>query len=132
MNMAASRQWTVALDVDSEGKVAAQVTANDKLLLPSLNGESPDEALQYVSGALVDVLPGDTVDCSVQCPIAATQRYKVASAGIALMWLSETVVNAARLSKLAQGGGFSSAPKSGTRIKAVQADNAAGPKRQTS
>lgn len=122
MNVPSSRQWTVHLEIDGDGKVAGQVTANGKTLLPALRAEPPEEALHYVEGALVDVLPGDSVEASVACPVAAPQRYRVDSGGIALMWLSETLLNAARLTRMASGTGFGSGAKSETRVKAVTDD----------
>src|SRR5687767_12680537 len=92
-----TRHWTVLLDVDTEGRVAAKVTANGRTLLPALDDEIPEQALTYVESALVDMQPGDTVESAVQCPVASAQRYKVASAAIALSWLAETLLNTTRL-----------------------------------
>lgn len=120
--MVDSREWTVALDVDSDGNVAAKVRANGKMLLPVLDGEAVETALEYVEAALVDVQPGDTVDSEVQCPVASTQRYKVASPAIALLWLAETATNAARITRMARNPQFQPAPSTGTRVKAVSAE----------
>lgn len=120
--MVDNRQWTVELDVDSEGKVAAKVLANGKTLLPVLEGEPVETALGYVEAALVDVQPGDTVDSEVQCPVATPQRYKVASPAIALLWLAETAANAARITRLARSPHFPAPPATGTRVKAVDVE----------
>lgn len=119
MNTAESRHWTVHLEVDPQGKVDARVTAGGKTLLPSLTGETSEEALHYVEGALVDVLPGDSVEATVACPVASSQRYTVASAAIALMWVSETLLKATRLTRMALGSAFDAGPTSETRIRAV-------------
>lgn len=129
--IADNRLWTVLLEVDSEGKVAATVTANGRTLLPALNDEVPEQALGYVEAALVDVQPGDTVDCTVQCEVASAQRYKVASAAIALLWLAETLLSATRIAKLARGTRCEKGASSQTRVKAIRSEDIQEHKRRT-
>jgi hypothetical protein len=102
MALTNARHWTVLLEIDLLGKVAARVSAGGRALLPSLQKESAEEALAYVEGALVDVLPGDTIEASVECPVASPQRYKVASHSIALMWMAETLLRLSRITRLAR------------------------------
>lgn len=97
------RQWTVLLDVDCDGKVAALISVGGKALLPGVQGDTPERVLSYVERALGDMKPGDIIAGAVACPIAATRRYCVTSLAGFKLWLADVLHGLLRILKLAAG-----------------------------
>lgn len=87
-----SRQhWLIQLEWHG-ARVSGSIMANGRTLLPKLPPGPPSEAVRYVQWALVDMRDGDLVEISVQ-PDSALRAasYRVASPGVALSWLEETL-----------------------------------------
>ena len=85
------QQWLIQLEWHG-ARVSGSITANGRTLLPELRPGAPTEALRYVEWALVDMREGDLVELCVQreSPLRSAS-YKVASSGVALTWLEETL-----------------------------------------
>lgn len=95
------RQWTVLLDVDCDGKVAALISVGGKALLPAMQDGTPERALRYVERALGDMKPGDVVAGAVACPITSPRRYSVSSMSVFKLWLADVLHGVLRILKLA-------------------------------
>ncbi len=85
------QQWLVQLEWHG-ARVSGSIMANGRTLLPKLPPGPPSEAVRYVEWALVDMRDGDLVELNVQheSPLRAAS-YKVASSGVAVTWLEETL-----------------------------------------
>jgi hypothetical protein len=85
------QQWLIQLEWHG-ARVSGSITANGRTLLPKLALGAPSEAVRYVEWALVDMRDGDLVELTVQreSPLRSAS-YKVASSGIAVAWLEETL-----------------------------------------
>jgi hypothetical protein len=97
------RQWTVLLDVNCDGKVAARISVGGEALVPVMQDGTPERALHYVERALLDMKPGDMIAGAVACPITTTRRYCVASLAVFKLWLADVLHGVLRILKLAAG-----------------------------
>ena len=113
------KEWGVIMVVDPRGWVDAEVSVEGHKLLPLCRQQSPEQALRYVEGALVDMHGGDSVEPSVQCPIAPLRSFHATSRSVAMVWLVETLLAAVNATRLEFGvlGGVST--QTGTRLKVV-------------
>jgi hypothetical protein len=112
------RKWAVELEIGDRGWINAQVSADGRVLLPTCRERTAEQALQYVEGALVDMQAGDSVEPSVLSPIAARRCFRATSRSVAMVWLAETLLSAARAARLELGAPGSEPPmQTGTRLK---------------
>ena len=113
------KQWVVIMVVDPRGWVDAEVSVEGHKLLPVCRQQSPEQALRYVEGALVDMHGGDSVEPSVQCPIAPLRSFHATSRSVAMVWLVETLLAAVSATRLEFGVLGGVATLTGTRLKIV-------------